>query len=370
MSDIIDPNASASVDRIGSAMESLKSGNEVEEVNDTGSVVTDQDLTRDVIEGDALDSLFSGGDQETTDEKESDDSQVEAEGAETATLPDTEEISVRGPNGKKRKIKVDYNNRDQILKNARLAAGAHKWQVERDKALGELDKVKDYQEKAQNFDKIAEAFEQGGELAALQAMVGEQGAQTWLENQLQRQEFRKNASEEQLKLLDSQEKADSQTRELEKLRREQEELRQTVAQRQEAAEVAELQSVVNPAFDKYRFSGKLSDESQAQDLDEMVWARGKAQLERYEGEGMKITPEIADKVFRSAANRLRKIVNVESDRKADRKVRKTKETALETAQKQTQRGMSSNDDADKARELMKRGDISGFFKNFGKGMKF
>ena len=367
---IIDKNASPSEDRIGDALAALKSGKEVEDIHDTGSVVTEEDLANSVIEGSAVDSLFGEDNQETSEGEGLEDSQPSEDGAETATAKDVEDIVVRGPDGKRKKITVDYSNRDQILKNARLAAGARKWQVERDQARANLDKVKDYEEKASNFDKISEAYEAEGELGALKAMIGETNTQEWLENQIQLQEFRRNASEGELKQLEAQERSEKQNRELEKLRREQEELREQMSARQEAAELAELQSVVNPAFDKYRFAGKIEDASQAQDLDEMVWARGKAQLAKYEDQGLSVTPEIADKVFRSVSNRLRKIVNVESDKRADRKVRKVKENALESVQKKTQRGMARNDDNEAAKDLIKKGDYSGFFKSFGRNVKF
>jgi hypothetical protein len=353
-------------------MEALRGGQSL--AVDTGSVVTDEDLEQDVIGGSPLDSLFGEGSRDnSTEGTDSEDSREADSGSpegDTNTAGDIEEILVTGPDGKRRKIKVDFNDRQSAVKNARLAAGARKWQAERDRAQAQLKKLEGSQEKVDGFNALNEAYEVGGPLAVLRAMIGEQEADQWLAGQYQRHEFRQNASEDELKYLDAQERSEQQSRELDRLKKTQEEWQQKVESEREAAEVAEVQSLFNPLFEKYRFAGKVEDANLAQELDEMVFERARANLRKLEANGVALDRTSMERAIRAAANSLRKFTNQESERKASQRVSATKEKALASAQKRTQRGYAKNEGNDKARDMIRRGDIGGFFKSFGSNIKF
>lgn len=371
MTNIIDPNASVSVDRSTQALEALKSGDYATMPQDE-SVVTAEDLESGVVEDNGLDSLFGSGDSNADEANDEEASLSSASGDDTQSSTesgDVEELIVKGADGKRKKIKVDYSNKQQIKQNALKAAGMRKFQAERDAALREVEALRGSQEKAENFDVLSEAYEVGGPEAVIRAMLGDEQGQQWLEQFAERYSYKQSASEDELKYLNAQEQAERQARELEAIKRRQEEYEKRVTEKQEAAAVAELQSTVNVVFDKYRFAGKLGDASQEHDLDETIWTRATNELKKYEEQGIDITRDMADKAFRRASEKLRKLINVQSEKKANRKVKQKKDKALETAQVTAKRGQAANVKADDARSMIRNGNYVDFFKNFGKNIK-
>jgi hypothetical protein len=363
---IIDKNATPSTDRIADALAAIKGGPVSTEIADT-FVDDEPEDEVGVIGGSVTDSVF--GSDESNDSEENSTSNSPTTQDAKAIQNGVEEVIVKGPDGKKTTISVDYNDRDQILKNAKLAAGARKWQAERDRALAQVESSKVHAEHANHFNVLSEAYDNAGPLGVISAMLGEDGAKQWLEQQFQRYEMRQTATPDELKYLDAQERAEAQARELEAIKRKQADWEKKMSEEKSSADLASLQSTINPVFDKYRFAGKLGDPNQEHDLDEVVWARAMKNLQQFEKRGVQITRELADRAFRTASNSLRKVVNVQAEKAADQKIARTKERALETAQIRAKRGQASTAESDSAKEMLKRGDISSFFKTFGKNIK-
>lgn len=297
------------------------------------------------------------------------DSQVKAD-AKAESKPgtsDKEIITVTDELGNRKKVEVDYSNREQLKKAVLLANGARKWQAERDKAIeskkgveSELSQIK------QDWAALDEAFQRGPD-ALFDLLSGKQGAfNEHLTKHQERQEFLRHASPEEVKALEAQERADKTARELEKIRKENADFRKQVTSEKEQAEERALESKIHPVFDKYRFADKLGDAQDEHLFDKMLWTTAMERLEQYETEGLSVTPELIDKEFRTVASTLRKRINVQAEKKAGKVVEQKKREATENVQAKVMSGYKTGGSAQEARDLMQKGDLTSILKGWGK----
>jgi flagellar hook protein FlgE len=280
---------------------------------------------------------------------------------------DKEIITVTDELGNKRKVEIDYSNKEAVKKAVLLANGARKWQAERDKALESTKKTQaELEQIRKDWATLDEAFQQGPE-ALFDLLSGKQGAfKDHLTKHQERQEFLKHASPEEIKALEAQERADRTARELEKIRKEQEEFRKQVMGEKEQAEERALEAKIHPVFDKYRFADKLGDAQDEHLFDKMLWTSALENLQQYEEQGQTITPELIDKEFRSVATTLRKRINVQAEKKAGKVVEQKKREAAENVQAKVMSGYKTGGTAQEARDLLNKGDLTSLLKGWGK----
>jgi len=295
------------------------------------------------------------------------DSQVKAD-AKAPGKPgtsDKEILTVTDEQGNRRKVEVDYSNREAVKKAVLLANGARKWQAERDKALAEkkayeaeLSKIKE------DWANLDRAFNEGPE--KLLEMLKPGALQEIVSKHIERQEFLKHASPEEIKALEAQERADRTAKELEKIRKEQEEFKKQVMGEKEQAEEKALESKIHPIFDKYRFADKLGDAQDELLFDKMLWTTALERLEQYETQNVAITPELIDKEFRNVAGSIRKRINVQAEKKAGKVVEQKKREATENVQAKVMSGYKTGGTAQEARNLIQQGDLTSLLKGWGK----
>lgn len=359
MSNVVDPNATAAPDRLSSAISAFKGETAFEHAHMDTTVTEDEVLQDD---GNVLDQFFSGQESE-----EPQPSQSSQEDLNVPSQADIEEIVVSDDRGR-RKVKVDWNDRDDIKKKIQLAAGARKWQAERDQAQA---KLKELQEPAELMQELEQAYKSRGVEGVIDRIEGRQGAyQEYVKKQIERYEARRNADPDELAAMDKQEAYEKQQAILRQMQEDNRKLRDEFQTREEQMQEKAVRSVVEPTFDRYRFAGKLNNPDQEHMLDQMVWTSALKKLEPYEANGHEITPELVNRAFRSASNSIRKMVNLQSEKKAQKIVSKKKQEAAEHAQQAVTRGVKSSQENSAAKEMLQRGDLMGFFKNYGKNLKF
>lgn len=321
------------------------------------AAIEDEDLSGEEQEVDPVDQRLS------TEDGEVDDSSEDSEEDQPTSNKDIEYLTVKDQHGQRRKVKVDYSDKDSIKRAFSLAAGARKWQAERDSLQKELNSFRESAgTKIENWDKISSLYEDSGIKGLVNYLEGSDDAYDKMIDQAnQEREFFSSATPEQLEAYELKQTQSQKDRELEKLRKEIEDIKNAQANSSEEAELASIKAEINPVFDKYRFAGKLGNPQHENMLDEMLWNNAMKQLESYP-EDMDITPQTINKVFKDYALNLRTLVNKQAEKKVASTVAKKKRQATETAQIKAAKSMATNKSGETARDMIQQGRLGDLFK--------
>jgi len=293
------------------------------------------------------------------------------EGSTPEESGDIEELVITGPNGR-RKVKVDFSDKDKLKKHVQLAYGARKWQKERDDAKTELSSIRtQFTELKSDWDKVEKAYASKGVEGLVDLLEGREGAYS---------EFRKQelVREKQFQEMDDSERAvynreqalkvqDAQNK---KLREEYEAKLTEISQKTEQAEMRSLESKIHPSFDRYRFKDTLSDPIAETEFDEMLWSRALASLDKIADENIEITSAMVDKEFRRISQAMKKHIATTADSKVKNIVSKKKQDATKKVQAQVSKGIRNSAETEMFRQSMKSGNfvdgLAAFFKAGGK----
>ena len=279
-----------------------------------------------------------------------------------------ETITVKGPNGSRTTLEVDYQNREAIKKAYLMAHGARQWQTARDETTKKLTQL-DSEHKAlrTNWDALEGAFRNKGVEGVVDLLEGSEGSyRTHLEREMKKAEFMRNASPAERKALEEGERATAASRELEKIREENKKFREDIEKERETAETRNLESKIHPNFEKYRFKGKLGDAADEHTFDEMLWNSALRRLEPFEEQGLDITPEMVEREFRTVAQTLRKRIAGYGEKVASRTIENKKERATQEVQSKIISGQQPGDARKEAMDMISNGNLAGVFKNWGR----
>jgi hypothetical protein len=322
------------------------------------------DYGTDTKSGDSTDEdLLPGSDDTRKDQQGKANSKADGK---PAVSGDKEVITVTDESGKK-KVEIDYTNRDAIKKAFQFQHGARKWQAERDKALestkavkGELDTIK------QDWSTLDQAFKQGPE-HLFDLLQGRKGAfKEHVQKQIEKEDFLRHASPEEIRALENQERADLREKELAEIRRENEEFKKQVMTEREQVEERALESRIHPSFQKHRFADTLGNADDEHMFDSMLWSTALERLIPYEEKGVAITPELVDREFRTVAQSIRKRIGAQAEKKATRVVDQKKREATENVQAKVMSGYKTGGAAQEARGLIQKGDLTSLLKGWNK----
>jgi len=280
-----------------------------------------------------------------------------------------EVITVTDADGRRRKVEIDYQDRAAIKKAHELAAGARKWQAERDQARKAVEETSGkYQELNKTWTTLEQAWAKRGAEGVLDLLLAKQGgSQAWVQKQVERAKFMERASPEEIEALTARELLEAQTREVQQLRKEQADYRKEIETKQEQAEMRVLESRVNPTFEKYRFADKLGNPDAEHAFDTMLWTGALKSLEAYEERGVPITNELVNREFKKQADILNSQISKQADRRAKQSVEKSKQAAAESAQSSVRNGYQSagNSKRKEANEMLSQGNLKGILRNWG-----
>jgi hypothetical protein len=299
-----------------------------------------------------------------TEDNDSEDTQTSESSAKSS--PDVEEIAVSDEQGR-RKIRIDWNDREKIKKYVSMAYGARKWQAERDQVRGELQTMKPkFEELQTNWSAVEEAYKADGVAGLVNLIEGKPDAYRDYERKiLERYETRKVATPEELDLMDARDREDRIQRELERIRKENEEIRTGVQKDRERAELAQLEAQVHPAFDKFRFAGRLGNADDEHMFDEMLWNTTLKRLQPYEESG-KLTAARIESEFRAVASKLRQRMQVQAEKQVAKAVEARKEQATANVQMKAMKGVGQSQQDKDINSLTPDG-LSKFFRRYGFG---
>jgi len=339
--------------------EALASENEfsvttAESIDDSGilGLQDGEDNTEDSLSGSA----------KATDSKQNESKDETSSGLESITVTDD-----KG----KRKIQIDWNNKDKLKQYVQMAHGARKWQKERDDAIKTTKELQEkYSSLSSNWDSLEQAYQAKGIEGLVNLLEGSDTAfSEWEKTRIDRYNFLQKATPAQRDLFEAQEKEAARSSELERLRKEHEEYKNSIAAEKEAAELASLEGTIHPVFDRYRFADKLGDADTEAMFDEMLWNNTLRRLESYEEKGVPLTASLVEREFKEVATKVRQRINSQAEKKAAKTVEKKKREATENAQVAVSAGYRPSSLKDEALNLAKSGDLGGILKNWNKYSK-
>lgn len=318
-----------------------------------------------------VDDFMSPGEDAPTDSQEDPDAEASPSEAKSEEKPETsgtkEVVTITDDKGK-RKVEVDFSDRDKLKKYVQMAHGARKWQAERDQARSQIESVNtELGELKSNWEVMNRVYSDKGVEGLVDLLEGRPGAyQERVKQEMQKAQFLENASPDELEAYKTREANDRNSKELERMRKENEDFRRQMSEKEEKAELASLESRVHPAFDKYRFADKLGNADDELMFDEMLWSSALKRLEPYEEQGVGITPELVEREFRSVATAIRKRIGLQAEKKASKVIEQKKNEATENVQQKVMSGYKRGGVADEARGLINDGNLAGLLKNWGK----
>lgn len=297
-----------------------------------------------------LDSEPSGIETEETiegvDNSEPEDQEQSSETPETSEeLSGIKEISVKGKDGKRRNIKVDFSDHDRMTKYVQKAANAVRLQSERDALQAQVSKLNESQTAIDNLQSIIDTKGFEGLIDHLNADNG--GFSAWMEHKMARQEQRLHATEDELAKYDAEDKASELQKRLELIERQQKEREERLSEESSQAEISKLQSMVNPIYFKYTFDGKLGDSVAEQRQNRAMFREVTSTLDALKDQGVNVTPQIVEREFRLYTTPLLKGVNRKVKQNTKRAIDKKKIEATTNAQQAVRKGYN-NDSIDAA----------------------
>lgn len=305
--------------------------------------------------------------EQETVEAESETKESTSEDKTEGANQDVEEIVFTDHKGR-RSVKVDFSDRDKLKKLASRAYGSQKFQVERDQARQELAKERE-EAKAVRADmqKFESIYEKQGIKGLVMALEGAEGLKKFLETEKAEQDrWEDMTPSERNAEIRAREEAERASK-AEESRAEYERRIKELDERQRAADEKAFESKLNPAFDRYRFAGKLGDPVAEHRLDKAIWTDVMDALQPYEDKGLEITQAIIDREFRKARQEWDKTVNKQVTKNTKVAVDKAKTTATSKAQAKVSQGMQTNAAKATFDENMKTGNIRDALGSFLRG---
>jgi len=306
--------------------------------------------------------------EESPDESEESAESEESEGSEEpqkkAASKDTEEIEITDDQGR-RKITIDYTNRDSIKRAYQQAAGARKlyakYQDLKTKFNETSSAVNSLKEKSDLFDKLDSLYTEGGYRAVVEKITGKSFGEIVREYQAEQERIARMSPEDRLR-YEREQLAAQNKQVIQQLQKEKEEALATLRAEKEAAAVERMQGIFDTVFDKYRFTGQVQDKALAFRLDKLLFNHVKSELADLEESGIALTQPVIDRVMKEAAEALSFTIEKKANAKATKHIAQAKKQATKAAQtailrseKQIRSGFDSDvnweDDASIARFL-------------------
>lgn len=345
------------------ALDALKQGQPVVGAETTN--VDDTETEGTLVEFESAETDASGIESTEEDESQTSDEPV----IQDATLQQAiEEIWVDDGKGRK-KVKVDFNNKEELKKLAAKAYGMDKFRLERDKAL---EWKKQNESKLTELQEAWDALEQAHKTQGIKGLVtlltGEQDAyDKYVEKIVADRKLRESASPEELERIEAMEKAEQMRREAELMREELKREREAQAQAKEAAAQRDLQSKLTPAFNKWSFDGKLGDAQLEEQYNTALWQLSINKLKALPDD-VDLSAAVVNKTFQEVASGFHKAVSTQTKKKVAETTQKRKDAASTKAASIATKGTTTTSaDVEQFKGHIKSGNIVDSLKMFMSG---
>lgn len=274
----------------------------------------------------------------------------------------TEEERTPSPVAAKAKPAAEKANSPEAERSKQFEKGMRKFQTERDQAVKELSAVKpELKALKDNWAALEGAFSSDGIAGVINLLAGKPDAyKAHIQSELDRANARASATPSQKAQMDYEDRIQAEQRARAKLEKEFKELNSTVAAKAEAAELSQVKSIVNPIYEKYRFTGKLGDAEAEYYQDKALWREAMENLDALPEE--QITRETIEAEFKKAADNARRVINRQADSKVKKTLEAKKVSAQDSAATRAMSGMQSSAATDDFRANIRSGNIADAFR--------
>jgi hypothetical protein len=282
------------------------------------------------------------------EESEDDSSDTDSESSESQT--EEADIEYIKANGKK--VKIDFNDRDNIKRVYSLAAGARQWQAERDSLKSSNDELNGKYTKLKETMDYLESIKDDHEdiFEAVTGIKLSDKFQQWAEEQ----NMINGMTEAEKAMYLSNQDHQKRIRDVEKRERELQAKLDEAAKRDEEAKDAKQSSLANPIFFKYNFDGELEDAQLERRMNKALWSEAREELSAYDD----VTPDMIEETFKRISNQIRGGFKSKSEKVVKKVVKNNRKAVKAKAQKMA----VSEPVDDRKRELedkIKSNDIAG-----------
>lgn len=270
-----------------------------------------------------------------------------------------ETVFVRGPDGKKVKLEIDYSNREAVKRAHMQAAGMRKFQVERDAAIKKAEETaKSLAEKATHYDDLEQSWAQGGVRGLINRLgpEGEKDFKAAVDAEIKRREYLSGLTPEEKTRLELKEREEYANKRATEVESKYQKMLNDIEADKLAAAKQEFASRLTPSFDRYRFAGKLGDASLERFYDKSIWNEAREIIDAYP-EGVERTPALIDKTFRQIAQKVRATLKENVEKQVQSVIDKKSTEAMKTIQVTTQKGLTSQDVEQSAIQLAAQGKL-------------
>jgi len=288
--------------------------------------------------------------------------------APEAKAEDSEYIFVSDDTGRK-KLKVDYSDREGIKTAYKLAAGYTKMKSARDRMLVEGRETGKEMENLRGFQKtLNETYTQDG-IAGIYNKVRTEDMPSWedliVQEAVRIQQYKAASPEAQRAMDDS--------KELQKLKvaqqewvKQQESLKTQAEEAREAAELEKFEAMIVPGFEKHRFT-EIADAGKAERMDARLWREAKEEFKRLEDAGEVVTQAVAVKVFKDIADDIRSLIQGQATQQATDVVEKKKKAAQTKVAGATERARKDTTKEESfQKDILEMGGVQAFMKMIGR----
>ena len=304
----------------------------------------------------------------TQQETEPDNSEAEeAEVSDNEESADADELWVEDSKGR-RLVKIDYSNKDQIKEYAKQAYRMRKFQRERDQiAQWKQENEPKLKELQSTWQAVESTYKQKGVQGLVDLVLGEEGAyDKHVEQVIERYKQRQAASPEELARLDAAEEAERIRRENEQIRQELKKQQEEQAQAKQESELRSLQQRLNPAYAKWSFDGKLGDSELEEQYNTALWELSMKKLKSLP-ETEELTQSVINSTFQEVASRFNKAVATQTKKKVAQSVQKRKDAAVTRAAQMASTGARQSSKTDEFKQHVRSGNIVDSLRMFMNG---
>jgi hypothetical protein len=242
-----------------------------------------------------------------------------------SNIEDIEYIKADG-----KKVKIDYTDRERIKKVHQMAAGARKWQSERDSAIKELTELKEKHSEVQSILDKCDAFVKDGDDEGLFRLItGGKELEDLVQARIEEREELSVKSPAEIDAWKNKKEHDKRMKELERREAAYEARIAEADKKLDESDKLRQQSMVNSVFNEHRFAGKFGDAKREYRADKMLWREVVDKLGGMES----VTQEVINTTIREAAEDIRELINIQANKKADKQIKKQKTEAKKEVQK-------------------------------------
>lgn len=277
---------------------------------------------------------------------------------EDTDAPDDSQTITYRANGKDVKI-----SREEAAKKLALVDGAKRAFDKQASLQKQLDAVKKEQDELVKYRETWEKLERIGKdhKRLYETLTGER-FDDMLSREMQRKSAYQNASEDERRAMDSEERLRTLESQAQQDRSERDKRVKDAEEREFKAETKYMQTQLEREFFKYQFPDDKPNVSNQ--LKRMLWRSTVADLKDYDKQGHDVTPDLIKRAFRDNATALQSFYKTEVDKGVKQVTEQKKKDATEKAQLASTRNYSNTN----VRDLAGKDPMS-LFRAFQRGGK-